>query len=249
MAEPTPILSTLADGILQLTLNRPAQRNAMNAEMCLQLTESISAAATDANVRVIVLQGSNGYFMAGNDLADFTPVPNELLAMRLFRATAKCVKPIVAAVEGVAIGGGATILMHCDFVFAGASTRFSAPFVKLGVCAEGASSLVLPQIAGYKQAAEILLLGEPFTAQTAFGAGLITAVVEDGMALEKVLETAKRLAAMSPEVVQANKRLLKQQQLPGILETIDREEKEFLRLLAEEPAQKAIASFLAPRKA
>lgn len=242
------VLSSVADGILQLTFNRPEQRNALNGEMYVQLAESITAATTDPAVRVIVLQGGNGYFTAGNDLADFVPVPAELLAMRLFRAVAACDKPIIAAVEGGAIGIGTTILGHVDFAFAGASTRFSAPFVKLGVCAEGASSLLLPQSAGYKLAASILLLGEPFTAQTALSAGLLTAVVDDGQAVAKALESANRLAAMPLEVLQANKRLLKSHQQSAILKQLDEEEGRFLELLGKEPAQKAISGFFSASK-
>lgn len=248
MTNQSLILSSVDDGILQLTFNRPEQRNALNGEMYVQLAESIAAATADPTVRVIVLQGCNGYFTAGNDLADFVPVPAELLAMRLFRAVAACDKPIVAAVEGGAIGIGTTILGHVDFAFAGASTRFAAPFVKLGVCAEGASSLLLPQSAGYKQAASILLLGEPFSAQTALSAGLLTAVVDDGQAVPKALETACRLAAIPLDVMQANKRLLKSQQRPAVLKQLDDEEARFLELLGKEPAHKAISGFLAARK-
>lgn len=242
------VLSSVADGILQLTFNRPEQRNALNGEMYLQLAESIAAATTDPAVHVIVLQGCNGYFTAGNDLADFVPVPAELLAMRLFREVAACDKPIIAAVEGGAIGIGTTILGHVDFAFAGASTRFAAPFVKLGVCAEGASTLLLPQSAGYKRAAEILLLGDQFSAQTALAVGLLTAVVEDGQAAAKALEVAGRVAALPVDVLQANKRLLKSQQLPDVLKQLDEEEARFLELLGKEPAQKAISAFLSTRK-
>ena len=248
MTDISLIASSRADGILQLTFNRPARRNALNGEMYLELARLVAAATAETEVRVILLQGGNGYFTAGNDLEDFVPVPKELLAMRFFRAVAECCKPVVAAVESCAIGIGTTILGHCDFAYAGASTRFAAPFAKLGVCAEGASSLWLAQIAGDKRAAEILLLGEPFSAAAALEAGLITAVVEDGKATERAMEVARRLAALSPEVVQANKKLLKHGRLAVIRETLDREEQEFLRLLAEAPAQTAIQAFLAPRK-
>ncbi len=248
MSNQSLILSSVVDGVLQLTFNRPEQRNALNGEMYVQLAELIAVATADSAVRIIVLQGGNGYFTAGNDLADFVPVPAELLAMRLFRAVAACDKPIIAAVEGGAIGIGTTILGHVDFAFAGASTRFAAPFVKLGVCAEGASSLLLPQSAGYKLAASILLLGERFTAQTALSAGLLTAVVDDGQALAKALETASRLSAMPLDVLQTNKRLLKSHQLPAILKQLDDEEARFMELLGKEPAKKAISGFLAARK-
>jgi enoyl-CoA hydratase/carnithine racemase len=248
MTHQSHVLCSVAEGILQLTFNRPEQRNALNGEMYVQLAESITAATTDPAVRVIVLQGCNGYFTAGNDLADFVPVPAELLAMRLFRAVVACDKPIIAAVEGGAIGIGTTILGHVDFAVAGASTRFAAPFVKLGVCAEGASSLLLPQSAGYKQAASILLLGEPFTAQAALSAGLLTAVVDDGQAIAKALDIASRLAAMPLDVLQTNKRLLKSHQQPVVLKQLDEEEGRFLELLGKEPARKAISGFFSTSK-
>lgn len=249
MTDTPLILRSEADGILQLTLNRPSHRNALNGEMYLLLADAIDSAASDPDIRVIVLQGSGGYFTAGNDLADFVPLPAELLAMRLFRAAARCFKPIVAAVEGCAIGIGTTILGHCDFAFAGASTRFATPFVKLGVCAEGASSLWLPQVAGDKRAAQILLLGEPFNAQHAADAGLLTAVVGDGQAIVEAMDHAARLAALPPESVQESKKLMKAPRCASVLETIDREEKAFLALLGKAPAQTAISAFLKPRKA
>ena len=249
MSETALILSSLAEGILQITFNRPAQRNALNREMYQQLAALIREGSANPEVRVMLLQGQNGYFTAGNDLADFVPVPSELLAFEVFRAVAVCDKPLVAGVEGCAIGVGATLLGHCDVVYAGASTRFSLPFARLGVSAEGASSLWLPQVAGYKRAAEWLLLVEPFTAQQALDAGVITGMVDDGQAVAQALKVAHKLAAQSPEVVQTNKRLLKRSQRAAILDTINHEEQEFLRLLALEPAQQAISSFLAPRKA
>ena len=248
MSEQDLVLCTEADGVLQLSFNRPAQRNALNGEMYAELTRLVQQGNEDPGVRVILLQGANGYFTAGNDLADFVPVPSELLAARLFLAAATCFKPIVAAVEGGAIGIGTTLLGHCDFAYAGKSTRFAAPFTKLGVCAEGGSSLWLAQNAGHKRAAEILLLGEPFTAQAALEAGLINAVVEDGTAAEAAMATARRLASLSPEAVQTTKRLMKTPSLSALKDAVALEEKAFLGLLSGEAAQKAIAAFLAPKK-
>lgn len=248
MTDAPLILATRTDGILELSFNRPSQRNALNGAMYLALADALTGGMADPETRVILLRGENGCFTSGNDLADFVPPPESLLAMHVFRALIACDKPVVAAVEGVAIGIGTTLLGHCDFAYAGRSTRFATPFAKLGVCAEGASSLWLPQRAGDKLAAQLLLLGDPFNADTAFAAGLLSAVVDDGSADQHARATAAKLSAAAPAVIQANKALLRADQRPALLERLAREEATFLAMLAEAPARDAIASFLAPRK-
>lgn len=247
MLSTDPILRAIDDGVLTLTLNRPQRRNAMNGPMYVALARALTESDADDAVRAIVICGANGYFTAGNDLEDFVPTPSELIAMRFLHALAACRKPVLAAVEGGAIGVGTTLLLSCDFAFAGESTVFSAPFVKLGVCAEGASSVLLPQLAGYKRAAAILLLGEPFGTPRAVEAGIVTASVADGSALEKAMATARQLAALSPGAVQTTKALMRRADRTVVLEALDVEARAFLELLASDASQRAIEAFVAGR--
>ena len=174
------ILIHLEDGVQTLTLNRAARKNALTGAMYTQMSEALEQAATDPAVRVLVLQGDTAVFCAGNDLNDFLnnpPVGADSPVLRFLRAIASFPKPLLAAVCGPAVGIGTTMLLHCDLVYAGDNAAFSMPFVNLGLCAEGASSLVLAQLMGHQRAAEALLLGEPFYAEAALEAGLINKVL------------------------------------------------------------------------
>jgi len=157
------ITDTVYPGIRLLTIDRPAKRNAFDIETYVALAEGIVEADRDHEVRVIVITGSGGVFTAGNDLVDFRDQPDSMAAFDLLRTLVATEKPIVAAVEGFAVGIGASMLLHCDLAFAGNSTVFSLPFVTLGLTPEGATTLVLPRIAGVKLATELLMLGKKFT--------------------------------------------------------------------------------------
>ncbi|KQK27783.1 enoyl-CoA hydratase [Bosea thiooxidans] len=239
---------TVAAGIMQITMNRPDRRNALDRASYAGLIAAIGAAETDASIRAILLTGAGGCFTSGNDIKDFAIAaaagqgPRAAIDFLEVISTAR--KPIVAAVEGFAVGIGTTMLLHCDLAFAARSATFRLPFVTLGLCPEGGSSYLLPLVAGSKKAAELLMLGEAFNAETAAEAGLVNAVTEDGTALEAGLARAKALAALPPESLALTKMLLKRGAAQAVAETIATEAKHFGERLKSPEAMAAFMSFL-----
>ena len=234
---------TVQPGVRVLTIDRIAKRNAFDVPMYDALAAGISEADRDPDVDITVITGRGGVFTAGNDLADFRDHPDSVAAFALLRTLVEAEKPIVAAVEGFAVGIGASVLLHCDLAFAGRSTVFSLPFVKLGLSPEGASTLLLPRIAGIKTATELLMLGDKFDSDRAEKAGLINDVVDDGHALTAALEAATSLQALPAESVRITKRLLHRDKL-DILQVIDEESELFRERTHSVDAKQAIARFL-----
>jgi enoyl-CoA hydratase/carnithine racemase len=238
-------------GVVTLTMSRPERRNALDAATYRGLTEALAAADADPAVRAAIVTGAGGHFTAGNDLRDFQafqpPAAGESPGIAFLRSLVGFGKPLLAAVEGVAVGIGTTMLLHCDFAFAGAGARFRMPFVPLGLCPEGASTLLLPRVAGAKRAAELLLLGREFSAAEAAAAGILTAAVSDGAALARAREVALEIAALPPEAVRVSKALLRRPDRQAVLEALDAELVEFGKRLVSAEAQQAFAAFLAGR--
>jgi len=206
------IVTEQAGSILRVQLNRPTKRNAMTSAMYLALAGIFSEAANNENTRVVLWHGAGDSFSAGNDLEDFLknpPGPGSLPQARLMEALVNFDKPLVAAVHGAAIGGGTTMLTHCDFVYAGESTKFQMPFINLAVVPEFGSSYSVPARIGHLRAAELILLGGPFDARRAAELGLVTQVMSDKDVLARATETAGKLAAKPPRALQASKRLMK----------------------------------------
>src|SRR5258708_24893255 len=159
------ILTERSGSVLRITLNRPAKKNAMTSSMYTTLAQVLNDAAKDDDVLVVLWDGAGDSFSAGNDIEDFLkhpPGPGESPQAQLASALLNFDKPLVAAVQSVAIGGGTTLLTHCDFVFAGESARFQLPFVNLGLVPEFGSSWSLPAPSGHIRAAQLILLGQPF---------------------------------------------------------------------------------------
>lgn len=233
------------DKVLQIGLNRPAKKNALSQQMYRELTAALAQAATDNSINVVLLQGSDNCFSAGNDLQDFLGA-GELNAqhptVQFLYQLAQFPKPIVAAVAGLAIGIGTTALLHCDLVYAADNSRFQLPFTKLGLCPEAGSSALLPNLAGYQRAAQYLLLGEAFDAVQAEQMGLVNQVVGQHDVLSLALEKATALAALPADAVQSSKALLKPQQ-SMTLQTIANELVQFQRLLNGAECQQRIAAF------
>ena len=233
-------------GVRQLTISRPERRNALDKATYAALGTALKEAANEDSVHVVVLTGSDGVFTAGNDLVDFQDLgdgggPSAALAFLGVLSTFP--KPVIAAVEGFAVGIGVTMLLHCDLAFAGRDTRFRMPFVNLGLCPEGASTYLLPRIAGTKAAAELLLFGEPFTATRAQEAGIVNAVTDDGAALAIALERAVALAALPLDPVVATKRLLRHATAGPVAEALAIEARTFQTLRRQPAAQEAFAAF------
>jgi enoyl-CoA hydratase/carnithine racemase len=247
----TELLTDTAGGITTLTIHRVAKKNAFTTAMYAGMAEVLAQAQTDAAVRVLVIQGHETIFSAGNDIADFLqnpPTTLEAPVFRFMRAISSFSKPIVAAVCGPAVGIGTTMLFHCDLVYAGDNAAFSMPFVNLGVCPEAASSLLAPQRMGYGRAAEALLLGEPFLAEAALEMGLISRIVPPAEANALARRQAQKLAAKPMASLLATKRLMKQGQASLVAERMAEEGTLFGRMLAEPAAQEAFSAFMEKRK-
>ncbi len=238
----------VAAGVAQITMNRPERRNALDRASYAGLIEAITAAEADESIRAVLLTGAGNCFTSGNDIKDFAAAAaageGPRVAIDFLNAIATTCKPIVAAVEGFAVGIGTTMLLHCDLAFACATASFRLPFVTLGLSPEGGSSYLLPLVAGGKRAAELLMLGEAFDAATAAEAGLLNAVVPEGTALEHGLARAKALAALPPQSVALTKMLLKRGTAEVVAETIAIEADHFGRRLRSAEAMAAFAAFL-----
>ncbi len=246
MSEENIVLSN-KQNVLIIEINRPQKKNAISSAMYQQMAEALTAAATDDSVNVVLFQGTEDCFTAGNDLADFLAIEGELDSsvpvVQFLYAVAEFPKPMIAAVAGVAVGIGSTLLLHCDLVYADSNSRFSLPFVHLGLCAEAASSLLLPMQVGYHKAAEWLLLGEQFSAQEALSAGLINQIADTDVRL-LALTKASHLASLPVNAVQTTRKLLKQSSTKAVKHTLQQELTEFSRLLKSDELKKIVASFL-----
>ncbi len=247
----TDILMDTAERVLTITFNRVDKKNSFTAGMYADLADVLTRAQADDAVRVVVIQGHETVFSAGNDIADFLqapPVSLDVPVFRFLRAISAFTKPVVAAVCGPAVGIGTTMLFHCDLIYAGDNAAFSMPFVNLGVCPEAASSLLAPQRMGYVRAAEALLLGDPFTAEAALEMGLINRIVPPVEVNALARRQALRLAAKPLEPLLISKRLMKQGQAALVAAHMAEEGKIFGRLLAEPAAKEAFGAFLEKRK-
>ena len=245
------ILSHLDAGVMTLTINRVDKKNSITAAMYAAMADVLAAAENDPAVRVLVIQGHETIFSAGNDIGDFLnkpPSTQDSPVFRFLRGISSFPKPIVAAVCGPAVGIGTTMLLHCDLIYAGDNAAFSMPFVNLGLCPEAASSLLVPQLMGYPRAAEALLLGEPFSAETALEIGLINRIVPPAEASALAQQQARKLAAKPLSSVIETKRLMKKGNTHGVAERMAEEGNSFGRMLSEPAAREAFTAFMQKRK-
>jgi enoyl-CoA hydratase/carnithine racemase len=239
-----------SDGILRVELNRPTKKNAMTAAMYTSLASIFNEADKDEAVRVVLWHAAGDAFCAGNDMGDFLnnpPGPGNFPQGPLMDAFIAFEKPIVAAVQGVAIGGGTTMLTHCDFVYAGESAKFQMPFINLGLVPEFGSSYSVPARGGHLRAAELFLLGGPFTAARAAEIGLVTRVVPDRDLLAAATDTAQKLAAKPSGALRASKRLIKQASIGEVKAAIKAEMQGFFEALRSAEAKEAFLAFLEKR--
>jgi enoyl-CoA hydratase/carnithine racemase len=244
------IITEHSGSVLDIQLNRPAKKNAMTSSMYATLADTLDKAAEEEQIRVVLWHGAGDSFSAGNDIEDFLrnpPGPGESPQSRLMRALIAFDKPLVAAVRGAAIGGGTTMLTHCDFVYAGESAKFQMPFVNLGLVPEFGSSYSLPIRVGQIRAAELLLLGLPFDARRAADLGLVTRVVPDPELLATANETARRLAEKPILALRACKRLMKQSSRGQIEQAIRAENEEFASRVRSAEAREALSAFMEKR--
>ncbi len=245
------IQSELCEGILTIRINRPEKKNALNLAMYRALSEGLRLAGDNDAVRVVVIAGTDGCFTSGNDLADFMAVPptgGDSPVMTFLQAISTFRKPIVAAVTGSAVGVGVTMLLHCDLVYAVADAVFQLPFVNLGLCPEAGSTLLFPRLMGHQRAAELLLLGEPFSAEQACRVGLVNEVCPAGELVALVGRKALQLAARPAAAVRLTKELLKRDFAAELENTIAVEGEYFIARLESPEAAEALQAFMEKRK-
>jgi len=217
------------------------------------LADGVASIDADPDITAVVITGAGEHFCAGNDLADFVAPKDERDpqkksgAAALFEALDTARKPTFAAIEGYAVGIGVTMLLHCDVVYAGSTAKFRVPFAPLGVAPEGGSSLLIQQASGIKKAKEILMFGDVFTPEYAEHAGIITAVVDSGTALDYAIERARFLATLPSDAVHTAKRLIDSHNTEAITELLPVEFAEFGRLLQSEQTQAHLKSMMAQR--
>jgi len=238
-------------GVLTLTFNRVDKKNSITSAMYSALADGVERAAADPAVRVLLIQGHETIFSAGNDIGDFLnqpPSTQDSPVFRFLRAIATLPKPAVAAVAGPAVGIGTTLLFHCDLVYAGDNAAFSMPFVNLGLCPEAASSLLVPRMFGYHRAAEALLLGEPFFAEAALEVGLVNRVLPPTEVNAYAQAQAKKLAAKPLSSLVETKRLMKGSEQAQVLAKMAEEGQSFGRMLREPAAREAFSAFMEKRK-
>jgi enoyl-CoA hydratase/carnithine racemase len=245
------IITERSASILRIQLNREAMRNAMTASMYLMLTELLNGAAKDNQIAVVLWHGAGESFCAGNDIEDLVrnpPGPGESAQDRLMDALLSFDKPIVAAVQGGAIGAGTTMLTHCDFVYAGESATFQMPFINLGLVPDFGSTCSFAANVGYVRAAELILLGEPFDAPRAAELGLVTRVVPDELLLTTATETAQKLAQEPNGALRACKRLMKWSTRQQIEDAMRAENDEFASRIRSAETREAMRALLEKRQ-
>lgn len=239
--------------VLAITFTRPERRNAITVAMYSALADAIEGAGSDAGVRVITIRGEGQDFTAGNDLHDFMAAlprdSEDIPVWRLLRALARNTAPIVAAVQGNAVGIGTTMLLHCDLVVADRSARFSLPFVDLGLVPEAASTLLLPRLAGRRRAARYLLLAEPFGAEEALDAGIVSHVATEGDLDNGFEQIVSVLLAKPPEALRLTQELLREGTCEQLLERMDLENGHFSERLKSVEVANAITSFFSRKRA
>ena len=248
---PPDILTHTDAGVMTITLNRVDKKNSITSAMYGAMADALQQAADDAAVRVVVIQGHETIFSAGNDIGDFLNAPpagQHSPVFRFLHGIAAFPKPLIAAVSGPAVGVGTTMLFHCDLVYAGDNAAFSMPFVNLGLCPEAASSLLVPQMLGYHRAAEALLLGEPFMAEAALEVGLVNRVVPPTEANAVAQAQARKLAAKPISSLIETKRLMKKGQAALVAQQMTDEGASFGRMLREPAAREAFGAFMEKRK-
>jgi enoyl-CoA hydratase/carnithine racemase len=241
------ILTRKEHGICTIEFNRPEKKNAITAAMYQALADALLDAQRDEKIAVILFGGTNDAFTAGNDLQDFVdrpPVYPHAPVFQFMHELSHATKPVVAAVCGSAIGIGTTMLLHCDLVYAADNARFGLPFTHLGLCPEFASTLLLPQIAGYQRAAEKLLLGESFDAREAHEMGLVSRVLPAEEVMQHAHTQAAKLAALPSSSVRLAKRLMKSGDMEAVNSRIAEESMHFSEMLKAPAAQRALAGFL-----
>ena len=233
------------DGVLEITFARPDKKNALSNAMYHAVREALESAQTNKAIRVVLFSAEGGAFTAGNDIAEFANVANgqagELQAHRFIEALSRTEKPIVAAVPGLAVGVGTTMLLHCDLVYVAETAKLSTPFVNLGLVPEAASSMLLPARIGHVRAFAMFALGESISGAEAVALGLANKVLPRDEVLTAARAAAKALAQKPAGSVVSTKRLMRD--VAAILARIDAESLIFGERLKSDEAREALLAF------
>jgi enoyl-CoA hydratase/carnithine racemase len=233
-------------------MNRPDKKNARTAAMYEAMAAALENANSHPDIRCVVIAGAPGAYSAGNDLAEFSQAATSgeglaLPVVRFLHALARSERPLVAAVQGLAVGVGTTMLLHCDHVVAGTDAHFSTPFVNLGLVPEAASSLLAPRLMGHRRAFELLVMGRPLDAAAAQACGLVNTVVAPGDVDAEAMKAADHIAALPAEAVAASRRLMRGPP-DEIVARIDDEVRLFKERLQSPEAQAAFGAFLTRKR-
>jgi enoyl-CoA hydratase/carnithine racemase len=245
------IITESRDHILRIKINRPEKKNAITRSMYAAMADALGRADDDGEVRAVLIHGTQDCFTAGNDLKDFQSFRqdgNNKDVSNFLSAISQAQKPLVAAVGGVAVGVGTTMLLHCDLVYAGQGAKFILPFAALGLCPEAASSFLLPRLIGHQRASELLLLGEPFSAAQACEIGLVNAVYPDAECIDRAYNQVQKLVQQPPASVRITKALLKDSLSEYIAKAMAVERKHFSERLASDESHEAFSAFFEGRK-
>jgi len=245
------VLYHINHGVFVLQISRPDKKNALTQSMYAALAEGLKVADEEKEIRVILIRGSEDCFTSGNDVNDFVKAPDmgtERPSVQFMKAIGHARKPVIAAVGGLAIGIGTTMLLHCDLVYAAEDAFLQLPFTRLGLCPEAGSSILLQQIAGHQRASELLLLGERFSAHKAREYGIVNEVLPTAGYLDHAMSKAQELARLPADAVQTSKALIKRNQGSPLNDTIQAELIQFARLLQSPDAQAIFQAFLNKKK-
>ena len=232
-----------------IAMRRPEKRNALTREMFMAMSEAIETAQSDSAVRALVLAGRSGVFSAGDDLAEILEDASAELApdrprVVFLRSLINSKKPLVAAVDGPAVGTGATMVLHCDYVVASTTASFSYPMIRYGLVPAGASSFLLPRLAGYQRAFSMLVAGRAMNAELSREAGLVNIVVPPGQAINEAHRLAREIGELPAEAVAISRQLLKGPS-DALLQRMNEEEQIFAERLRSRPVVAALSKFLA----
>ena len=244
------VLVTDDGPIRTIRMNRPEKKNALTLAMYGVMADAIEGAGGET--RCLLIAGCANAFCAGNDIGDFMQMATrsgELGApiLRFLHALARCEKPLVAAVQGNAVGVGTTMLLHCDYVVAATDARLATPFAALGLVPEAASSLLAPRLMGHARAFALLVMGEPLSAEAAREAGIVNVIVPAEETDARALQAASAIAALPPEGVRISRALMRG--APDEIDArIDAEADAFKARLRSPEAQAAFAAFLARKR-
>jgi len=231
------------DRILRVTLNRPSKKNALTGAMYATLTAALAEAEADAAIRVVLFSGGPAAFSAGNDLNDFLTTGRDLTpATGFIAALSQATKPMVAAVNGVAVGIGATMLLHCDLVYVGRTASLSFPFLNLALVPEAGSTVLLPAAIGLPRATKLLYFGEMISGEEAASLGMVTESVDDEKVQEHAAAQARLLARRAPAALTLTRALIRRPFAAAIAEANQRELEAFARLLDSVEAREALTA-------